>query len=525
MVEHQILRLRFHHHLLLRLALMMQLTRRGALRVNKQARESVRIRRSRGEVPERRFHPAFEGQRPRRLVNELPVEAFKSGNRAVLQRRRREINKRAARGRRSGVKPEVQIRIQEPVRKRIRHRRGEPVRLRVRQRAEERRDVDVVGRQHEGADGGDRAPEEGIHSASVEHRERIHDGRENPVDGDQNLPKRAIPGDVGEVVRLEEVVRRIRVPEFVGAVEGDANLEDRSVCVVRKFELLRLHVALVLELEPVAAVTRRSLGEREDQVRGAAVAVLGRDARGFGVFRIEVRGERDVVDASVGVVHDVGELEGEQLRRAEEHGEAGDVLLHRPHDPALRRLRGAGAENLHAAQPHGGDSVELAALARRVPSQHHERPGARAAARMRRVAPLRGRVVDCVGEHVLEQHLRADLARAVWDVDWLGHFEKLLPLLVALRVVALRARRLACAPQPVHRPRLIIKLRTGSSPRPIDHHHQHHHNSKPCRSLSTSIMQLHFECQAESAHTPCKSAFGRIVNLSIDLHIYLGRRF
>jgi len=69
------------------------------------------------------------------------------------------LEKRARCGFESWVEPEVEIRAEEPVREGVRDGDGEFVGALVDEMREEGHDVDVIGGEGEGADGGDQAPE------------------------------------------------------------------------------------------------------------------------------------------------------------------------------------------------------------------------------------------------------------------------------------------------------------------------------------------------------------------------------
>ncbi|KAG6437475.1 hypothetical protein SASPL_102392 [Salvia splendens] len=74
----------------------------------------------------------------------------------------------------------------------------------------------------------------------------------------------------------------------------------------------------------------------------------------------EEEGDVDVEDAGVYVADDVLEHDGEgEVGAAEEGGVAGDVFAEGPGDSVRGGLGGAGAEELAAGEPDGGDAVLL----------------------------------------------------------------------------------------------------------------------------------------------------------------------
>lgn len=116
-----------------------------------------------------------------------------------------------------------------------------------------------------------------------------------------------------------------------------------------------------------------------------------------------------MVDAGEFSVDDVLEHHGEvEVGPGEQRGVPGDVLADVPEDSGGGWLGGAGAEELDAAKPDGGDAVVLVAVGGGVEVQEDAGPGGRASGGR----GVRGGVrwgVDGVGEGVVE-----DLVVARW---------------------------------------------------------------------------------------------------------------
>lgn len=170
-------------------------------------------------------------------------------------------------------------------------------------------------------------------------------------------------------------------------MEGDVDFDDGAVGVPRDREVLRLDVGGILDGEPQPVVERQIPRDREDEVGGGgerggagAEAAAGGGGGGEGGVKVEVEGDVDVVDAGVGGVDEVAQVDGEGLGGGEEGGVLGDVLPDGPEDAGGAGLGGAAAEELDAAQPDAEDAVELAPAARRRPLEHGADGGAAAAA-------------------------------------------------------------------------------------------------------------------------------------------------
>lgn len=70
-----------------------------------------------------------------------------------------------------------------------------------------------------------------------------------------------------------------------------------------------------------------------------------------------------MVDAGEFAVDDILEHHGEvEVGGGEERGESGDVFADVPEDAGVGGLGGAGAEELGAGEPEGGDAVVLVAF-------------------------------------------------------------------------------------------------------------------------------------------------------------------
>lgn len=216
-------------------------------------------------------------------------------------------------------------------------------------------------------------------------------------------------------------------------MERDIDLEHRTVGVRRNGELCRLDVGGVLNQEPQSVVQRQAPGDRQDQIgRGCEP---GHSVGGGGGARTmvvaggveeKVEGDVDVVDARVGLVDQVAEVDSEGLWAGEEGGVTGDVLADGPDYAGGAGLSGAAAEELDAAEPDPEDAVELAALAGGGPLEDSARgdaaaaePGARGA-----VGGGDGGLTVREAKVVLEDEGRADRFVASRERDGLRDLEE-----------------------------------------------------------------------------------------------------
>lgn len=108
-----------------------------------------------------------------------------------------------------------------------------------------------------------------------------------------------------------------------------------------------------------------------------------------------------MVDSREFVVDDVLQHHGDlDVRPGQERGVPRDVLADPPEDAVLVGLGGAGAEELDAAQPDGGDAVVLVAAGGDGELEGDGGPGRSGAEWERGVGGGEGRGVDGVGEGV-----------------------------------------------------------------------------------------------------------------------------
>lgn len=126
-----------------------------------------------------------------------------------------------------------------------------------------------------------------------------------------------------------------------------------------------------------------------------------------GVLVVEEESDGNVVDAGEFIIDDVFEHHGEVLvGLGEEGGVFRDVLADVPEDAGGAGLGGAGAEDLGAGEPDGGDAVVLLPLTPHVEVEDHAGPRRRTP-RWRRVGGgVRWRI-DGVGESVVDDSVGA----------------------------------------------------------------------------------------------------------------------
>ena len=144
---------------------------------------------------------------------------------------------------------------------------------------------------------------------------------------------------------------------------------------------------------------------------------------------VEVEREVGVVDASVGVIDEVAEVDRDLPGRRKERRVPRDVARHGPDDAGGARLRGAAAQELGAGEPHAEDAVELAAPAVGAPLEHGEREGparggAGGEAGGRRVGDRDGATAVGVAEGVGEEQRRAGPDAAARRPDRAVHLEE-----------------------------------------------------------------------------------------------------
>uniref|UniRef100_K3Z4N4 Uncharacterized protein n=1 Tax=Setaria italica TaxID=4555 RepID=K3Z4N4_SETIT len=373
----------------------------------------------RREVAERRLHPPAEAVLPLGADLEAPVQEPRDVPAGDGQPRRAVRAERGRHARRSRVQPQVQVGVDEPLGDAVHHAEGDLVGLAVDQEAQERGQLDVVGREVERAQRRHGLPEQRVDAARVDDRERHERAGEVAVHAHDDLAVRGVAPPSGEVVLADVDVRRVGVPELVVGVRGHEDFQDRAVGARRNGHDLGARVRRVLDAEPEAAAVARGLRYRQDQVRRLEVrlrqrrsrrlAIDGAGAGGESRVRevrrgaMELEGDADVVHAGVLVVDEVLEHDGEHAASwgTEERGVAGHVLADCPADAVGGRLSGGGAEELGAVEPDGGDAVVLVPGDGDGEGEHDERPG-RGAPRGRRVRGRGGGGAVGVGEGVGE---------------------------------------------------------------------------------------------------------------------------
>ena len=117
-----------------------------------------------------------------------------------------------------------------------------------------------------------------------------------------------------------------------------------------------------------------------------------------GVIRVEIESDISMVNAGVDVVNIVFEHDSKvKVILLEERGVSSDVFSNLPEDAALSGLGGAGAEELGATEPQGGDAVMLITFGLDVEFEGYVVPR-RGAMEWREVGGGVRRLVHCVGK-------------------------------------------------------------------------------------------------------------------------------
>ena len=123
----------------------------------------------------------------------------------------------------------------------------------------------------------------------------------------------------------------------------------------------------------------------------------------FAAVVVEVEGDVHVVNAGVGGINEVAEIDGESGGTGKEGGVTGDVLAHSPYDTVRAWLGSAAAEKLDAGEPNAKDAIELAAVGGSGPLEDDLGGRVSGAVGGEGVRGGDGRLAVGVGEVVLEK--------------------------------------------------------------------------------------------------------------------------
>lgn len=142
-------------------------------------------------------------------------------------------------------------------------------------------------------------------------------------------------------------------------MEGDENLKHCSVGVGWNAYLLRLSISRVLDGKPQAIIQREASRDGENEISGVVETRCGGGV--IAAVVVEVEGDVHVVNAGVGGINKVSEVDGESGGTSKDGGVPRDVLAHSPYDTIKARLGSAATEKLDAGEPNAKDAIELTA--------------------------------------------------------------------------------------------------------------------------------------------------------------------